>query len=336
MLKVAIVGYGYWGPNLVRNFVDNPMTDVSYVCDIDESRLRSFKLKDKRIKTTANYKDILKDDNVELLAVSTPLSTHYRITKDALLAGKHVLIEKPMTAKVSQAESLIELAEKRNLTIFVDHTFVYTGAVRKMKELISSGEIGRIYYFDSVRLNLGLFQKDINVIWDLAPHDFSIMDYLIEEEIMSISAIGGNCVLGKIEDIAYVTVKFQNGLVAHFHLNWLSPVKIRRILIGGSKKMIVFDDLNPDEKVKIYDKGVTLMSPSRNRLYKNLVQYRIGDMYSPTVDRTEALKTEVSHLVNCIKNKKKPLTDGQAGLRVVKLLEAAQRSLIKGGVFVKI
>lgn len=336
MLKVAVIGYGYWGPNLARNFIENPMTDVSYVCDLDESRLKPFNFKNRQIKTTTNYEDILKDNNVELLAIATPVSTHYKLAKAALLSGKHVLIEKPMTSKVREAQEIIELAEKRKLTIFVDHTFVYTGAVKKMKELISSGEIGEIYYYDSVRVNLGLFQSDMNVIWDLAPHDFSIMDYLIEEKAVSISTVAANCVLGNFEDIAYVTLRFKNGLIAHFHVNWMSPVKIRRILIGASKKMIVFDDLDPDEKVKVYDKGVTLMSASRDKLYKNLVQYRIGDMYSPTVNRTEALKTAVAHLVDCIKNKKKPLTDGQAGLRIVRLLEAAQESLEKGGASVKI
>lgn len=336
MLKVAVIGYGYWGPNLVRNFMENSTTDIMYVCDKDESRLKTLRYKNKHVRITTNYKDILRDDNVDLLAISTPVSTHYKLAREALLAGKHVLIEKPMTSKVKEAEALIELADRQNLVIFVGHTYIYTGAVRKIKELIDSREIGDVYYFDSVRINLGIYQHDINVIWDLAPHDFSILDYLIEEEPISISAIGANCILGKIEDIAYITVKFQNDLIAHFHVNWISPVKIRRIVIGGSKKMIVFDDLDPDEKVKIYNKGVTLMGTSRDMIYKNLIQYRIGDMYSPAVDRTEALKMEILHLVDCVKNKKKPLSDVHAGLRVVKLLTAAQKSLKRGGSFVKI
>jgi len=336
MINVGVIGYGYWGPNLVRNFIENPTTNVLYVCDIDESRLKALKGKNPQIKTTTHYKDLLKDSNVKLVAISTPVSTHYKLAYDALRAGKHVLIEKPMTSNTSHAEKLIELAEKQNLMLFVDHTFIYTGAVRRIKEFLSSGEIGELYYFDSIRVNLGLFQHDVNVIWDLAPHDFSIMDYLIDEKPVFVSAIGVSRVHEKIEDMAYIAVKFQDGLIAHFHVNWVSPVKIRRIIIGGSKKMIVFDDLSPDEKVKVYDKGVTLLDAPKDKIYKNLIQYRIGDMYAPRIESTEALKVEVAHMVDCIKHKKKPLTDGKAGLRVVKLLGAAQRSLKKGGVFVKI
>jgi predicted dehydrogenase len=336
LINVAVIGYGYWGPNLVRNFLENPATSVSYVCDLDQSRLGILKSKNPHIKTTTNYRDVLKDDNVHLLAISTPVSTHYKLARDALRAGKHVLIEKPMTSSVSQAERLVELAEKNNLILFVDHTFVYTGAVKNIRALISSGKIGDLYYFDSVRVNLGLFQHDINVIWDLAPHDFSVMDYLVSEKPAFVSATGAGRVNGKIEDIAYVSVKFPNGLIAHFHVNWMSPVKIRRIIIGGSKKMIVFDDLSPDEKVKVYDKGVTLLDAPKDKIYKNLVQYRIGDMYSPRIEGAEALKVEVAHIVDCIKDKKKPLADGEAGLRVVRLLDAAQRSLKKGGMIVRI
>jgi len=335
MINIGTIGYGYWGPNLVRNFIGNSSTNVSYVCDLDESRLKPLRMKNPQIKTTVNYKDVLKDDDVHLVAISTPVSTHYKIARDALKTGKHVLIEKPMTSCVSEAEKLIELAERQGLIIFVDHIFIYTGAVKNIKSLLSSGEIGDLYYFDSVRVNLGLFQHDVNVIWDLAPHDFSIMDYLIDERPAFISAIGARCVHGKVEDIAYITVKFKNGLIAHFHVNWMSPVKIRRIIMGGSKKMIVFDDLNPDEKVKVYDKGVALVGATKDKIYKSLIQYRIGDMYSPRIEGTEALKAEVAHIVDCIRHKKKPLTDGESGLRVVRLLETAQKSLRKNGRFVK-
>jgi predicted dehydrogenase len=337
MINVAVIGYGYWGPNLVRNFIENSSTNVSYVCDLEESRLKPLRVKNPQIKTTVNYKDLLKDDNVHLVAISTPVSTHFKLALDALRAGKHILIEKPMTSKVSEAEKLIELAEKQNLKIFVDHTYIYTGAVKKIKELLTAGEIGDIYYFDSVRVNLGLFQHDVNVIWDLAPHDFSIMDYLVDMKPTALSAIGSSRVHGKIEDIAYVAIKFENGLIAHFHVNWMSPVKIRRIIIGGSKKMVVFDDLNPDEKIKVYDKGVILKQESKDKIYKNLIQYRIGDMYSPRIESAEALKVEVEYIVDCLKNKnRKPLTDGESGLRVVRLLEACQKSLRRDGSFEKI
>lgn len=336
MINVAVIGYGYWGPNLVRNFADNHLTNVSYVCDVDKSRLKMIKNKNSRIKLTADYRDIIRDDNVEIVAIATPVSTHYGIARDMLNAGKHVFIEKPMTASSREGEKLIELAGKKNLTIFVDHPFIYTGAVKVIKDLLSSDEMGDIYYFDSVRVNLGMFQHDVNVIWDLAPHDFSIMDYLISEKPAFISATGASRVFGKVEDIAYVSVRFQSGLIAHFHVNWMSPVKIRKIIIGCSRNMIVFDDLNADEKVKVYDRGIKLMNVSKEQLYKNLVQYRIGNMYSPKIESTEALKAEVTHLADCIKNGKRPVTDGEAGLRVVKLLEAAQNSLRKDGIFVKI
>lgn len=336
MINVGVIGYGYWGPNLARNFNENPSTAVSYVCDLDDSRLKYSRIKNPNIKATPNYKDVLNDADIQLIAISTPVSSHYRLAMDALKAGKHVLLEKPMTAKTAHAEQLIETAEINNLMLFVDHTFIYTGAVQHIKKLISSGDIGDMLYFDSVRVNLGLFQHDVNVIWDLAPHDFSVMDYLIDEKPVSVSATGASRVHGKIEDIAYVAVKFKSGLIAHFHVNWMSPVKIRRIMIGGSKKMVVFDDLSPDEKVKIYDKGIKLLDAPKDKIYKNLIQYRIGDMYAPNIESTEALKSEVAHIVDCIQNKKKPLTDGKAGLNVVKLLEAAQKSLKKGGAFIRI
>jgi predicted dehydrogenase len=336
MINVAIIGYGYWGPNLARNFSENPGTLVSCISDLSDARLKQAGSGKPHIKTTKDYKNLLKDDNLQLIAISTPVSSHYRIAKDALNAGKHIFIEKPMTASVAEAEKLLELARKKNLKVFVDHTFVFTGAIKKIKELLSSGDMGDIYYFDSVRVNLGLFQHDVNVIWDLAPHDFSVMDYLIDRKPASISAVGANRVHNKIEDIAYVTARFQDGLIAHFHVNWMSPVKIRRIIIGASRKMIVFDDLNPDEKVKVYDKGVTLMDAPKDKLYKSLVQYRIGDMHAPKIESVEALKTEVAHVVDCLKNGKEPNNDGEAGLRVVRLLESAQKSLQKGGTFVNI
>jgi predicted dehydrogenase len=241
-----------------------------------------------------------------------------------------------MTSNSKEAETLVNLAEKKNLMIFVDHTFIYTGAVKKMKEVISSKNLGEIFYFDSVRVNLGLFQPDINVVWDLAPHDISIMDYLIQEQPKSVVAIGGSHTGGRIEDIAYLTVIYSNELMAHFHINWMSPVKIRRIIVGGSKKMIVFDDLDPSEKIKIYDKGIFLAKADKKVFYQNIIQYRIGDMYAPKIDQTEALKVLIDHMADCIIKKKQPVTDGESGLRVVRILEAADKSIKKGGAKVKL
>ena len=330
-IKVGVIGCGYWGPNLIRNFNENYQTDLRYACDLDDQRLERIKVRYPAVTVTKNYKDLLRDKDLHVVAIATPVYTHYRFAKEALEAGKHLLIEKPMTSNSKEAGKLVNLAEKKNLMIFVDHTFIYTGAVKKMKEVISSKNLGDIYYFDSVRVNLGLFQPDINVVWDLAPHDISIMDYLIPGKPKSVVAIGGSHTGKNIEDIAYVTVVYSSELMAHFHINWMSPVKIRRIIIGGSKKMIVFDDLDPSEKIKIYDKGILLAKTDKKVFYQNIIQYRIGDMYAPKIDQTEALKVLIDHVADCIIKKKKPVTDGESGLRVVRILEAADKSLKKGG-----
>ncbi len=336
MIKAAVIGYGYWGPNLVRTFSEHPSASVAVVCDRDAERLKAAAARYPAVKVTSEVIDIMRDEAIDLVAIATPVQTHYRLAREALLAGKHVLLEKPMTASVAEAEKLVTLAEKKNLSLFVDHTFVFTGAVRHIKALIVSRELGDLYYFDSVRVNLGLFQHDVNVIWDLAPHDFSIMDHFIQEPPVAVSAIGAARILPSMEDIAYITVKFRSGMIAHFHVNWMSPVKIRRIIIGGSKKMVVFDDLSPDEKVKIYDKGIThnLRNASRDKVYTSKIQYRIGDMRSPRIETSEALKTEVGHIVACIEGREKPIASGADGLRVVRLLEAAAKSLKTGGRFV--
>ena len=330
-IQVGVIGCGYWGPNLIRNFNENPHTDIRYACDLDLESLNKIKLRYPSVITTRNYCDLLRDEDLQVIAVATPVHTHYKLASEILSAGKHLLIEKPLAASVKEAEKLVNLAQKKNLMLFVDHTFIYTGAVKKMKDFISSGELGNLFYFDSVRVNLGLFQSDVNVVWDLASHDVSIMDHIISDKPKSVVAIGGSHTGGRIEDLAYVTVKFGGDLIAHFHVNWMSPVKIRRIIIGGSKKMIVFDDLDPAEKIKIYDKGIVFAKADRELIYQNIIQYRIGDMYAPRIDQTEALKVLVDHLVDCIKKKKKPITDGESGLRVVRILEAADKSLKKGG-----
>lgn len=335
-IKVGVIGCGYWGPNIIRNFNDNYHIDLKYVCDLSQEKVDRVKLRYPTVVATTNYKELLKDRNIHAIAVVTPVFTHYKLVKEALEAGKHVLVEKPFTATVKEAETLVDLAAKRKLVLLVDHTYIYTNAIMRIKDLISAGELGETYYFDSVRVNLGLFQNDVNVIWDLAPHDLSIMDFIIEKKPLSVVAIGSSHTGSKLEDIAYVTVKFKDDFIAHFHVNWMSPVKIRKIIIGGSKKMAVFDDLDPSEKVKIYDKGVELSKSNRKSVYKSLVQYRIGDMYAPAIDSTEALRIEVDHFVDCIKNNKKPISDGEAGLRVVRILEAATKSLKKGGMKVNI
>lgn len=330
-IKVGVIGCGYWGPNLIRNFNENYHTELRYACDLEDERLERIALRYPAVTTTKNYKDLLRDKEVQVIAIATPVHTHYNLAREALEAGKHVLIEKPLTPSVKEAEKLVALSKKKNLILFTDHTFIYTGAVKKMKEFMSSGEIGDVYYFDSVRVNLGLFQQDINVIWDLAPHDISIMDHLIPEKPRSVVAVGSSHAGSGIEDIAYVTVRFAGDLIAHFHLNWLSPVKIRKIIVGGSRKMIVFDDLDPAEKIKIYDKGIILAHTDKKQIYQNIIQYRIGDMYAPKIDHTEALKGMVDHLAHCITNNLNPITDGESGLRVVRILEAADKSIKKGG-----
>ncbi len=335
-IPVGVIGCGYWGPNLVRNFNENDHTDIRYVCDLDQNNLRKIKLRYPSVIATSDYRDLLRDNDLQLIAVATPVHTHCKFGQEILRAGKHLLIEKPLAASVKEAEKLVNLAAQKGLMLFVDHTFVYTGAVRKMQSFISSGVLGDLFYFDSVRVNLGLFQSDVNVVWDLAAHDVSIMDYIVPDRPHSVSAIGGCHTAQGIEDIAYVTVRFDSSLMAHFHVNWLSPVKIRRIILGGSKKMIVFDDLDPAEKIKIYDKGISLAKADKKVLYQNIIQYRIGDMHAPKIDQTEALKVLVGHLAECLIKKRKPITDGESGVRVVRILEAADKSIRRGGVKVRL
>jgi len=323
-MKIGVIGLGYWGPNIVRNLIASKNVASVVCCDVNQKRLESIKQKFPTVETVSDYKAILKNPSVVAVAIVTPVSLHYRLGKEALEAGKHVLIEKPLTDSVRTAEELVELAEKRKLILMVDHTFVYTGAVRKIKEIVTNGELGDILYFDSVRVNLGLFQHDVNVIWDLAPHDISIMDYLIDKEPEYVSAIGAKH-YNDIEDMAYLTVGFENNLLAHFHVNWLSPVKVRKILIGGAKKMVVFDDMDPSERVKIYNKGIDVKE--EEALYQTLVQYRMGDMCAPQIDQTEALTLMCGDFINSILNSVKPITDGAAGLKVVRILEASQASL---------
>ncbi|MEJ7623561.1 MAG: Gfo/Idh/MocA family oxidoreductase [Pyrinomonadaceae bacterium] len=333
-MKVAVIGAGYWGPNLIRNFLALDEVGAVVACDVDDKRLDKMRKLFFGIETSNDYEEVISRADIDVVVIATPVSTHHEIAKTALEAGKHCFIEKPMTASVAEAEDLIEIAEARNLVLFVDHTFIYTGAVRKMKEIIASGRLGEIYYFDSVRINLGLFQHDVNVIWDLAPHDLSIMDYLLGTKARSVSAIGTCHVGNGLEDIAYLTLEFDNNLIAHFHVNWLAPMKIRKTLIGGTKSMIVYDDTEASEKVKVYDKGIDVTT--REGEYDTLVQYRTGDMLSPKLDAEEALAVGTRHFIDCVKNGTRPLTDGQAGLNVVRILEASEISIKERGRSVKL
>ncbi len=328
MINLGIIGYGYWGPNIVRNFNSLDETKVLTICDGNQAAMNRARKAYPQITITRDCNDVLTSPEIDAVAVITPVSTHFELAKKALENGKHVFVEKPFTATVAQAEELINLAERKKLTIMVDHTFIFTGAVRKIKQLIDEKILGDLYYYDSVRVNLGLFQRDVNVIWDLAPHDFAVMDYLLDEEPTAVAACGKAHVNG-MEDTAYVTVHFNNNMIAHFNVNWLSPVKVRTTLIGGEKKMLVWNDLEPDEKIKIYDKGVEIRNKEAE--YKMLVNYRSGDMHAPRVEQVEALKIEAEYFVHCIKENKTPINDGHAGLRVVKMLDACNVSLIKKG-----
>jgi predicted dehydrogenase len=335
MIRLGVIGYGYWGPNLVRNFVEAGGSQVIAVSDLRQERLSLVKARYPSIKTATNHRELFIDPTIDAIAIATAVSSHFDIAWQALQAGKHVLVEKPMTATSEQAARLIEEADRRHRVLMVDHTFVYTGAVRKMRELIEAKELGDVYYYDSVRVNLGLFQHDVNVIWDLAVHDLSIMKYVLDEFPVAVSATGMNHLPGQPENIAYVTLFFESSMLAHLHVNWLSPVKVRRTLIGGSQKMIVYDDLDPSERIKVYDRGITF-NQSPESIYKMLIGYRTGDMWAPQLDMCEALSTEVSHFIHCIETGERPLTDGEAGLRTVCILEAATRSMAERGRPVKL
>ena len=328
MMRIGVIGYGYWGPHVARNFHNLEGCEVAVVCDKSAEVLRRAKHTYCGAQVTSDVREALAAPDVDAIAVVTPVWTHFELAKAALENGKHVFVEKPFTSTAEQAEQLIELADKKNLRIMVDHTFLFTGSVRKIRRLIDEGALGRLYYYDSTRVNLGLFQHDVNVVWDLAPHDLSIMDHLIKDKAEAIVATGETHLNGH-EDVAFITVYFANNIIAHINVNWLSPVKVRTTLIGGEKKMVVWNDLEADEKVKVYDKGVQITS--REGVYDLLVSYRSGDMWSPKVEQTEALKMECEYFVDCIKNNKRPFNDGESGLKVVKMLEAASKSMSERG-----
>jgi predicted dehydrogenase len=327
-MKFGVIGYGYWGPNIVRNLMSLEGSEVVAIAEISSAARGRAQKAYPGLKVISEAAELFTSTEVDAIAVISPVWTHYDLAKAALMSGKHVFVEKPFTSTSAQAEELIELAERKNLTVMVDHTFLFTGAVKKIEELIRNGSLGRLYYYDSTRVNLGLFQHDINVLWDLAPHDLSIMDYLIQASPEAIVATGQGHLNGH-EDVAYMTVYFPDKVIAHINVNWLSPVKVRTTLIGGEKRMLVWNDLEADEKLKVYDKGVDINS--REGVYNLLVSYRSGDMYSPQLEQTEALRHELSYFVDCVQNGSKPFNDGQAGLRVVRMLEAASESMKRKG-----
>jgi predicted dehydrogenase len=331
LVRFGIVGYGYWGPKVIRNLALIEEAKVVAICDKSAaSRQKAEKLYS-GVRVTDDANELMTSPDIDAIAVVTPVWTHYELAKAALENGKHIFVEKPFTSNSAQAEELIALAAKKNLKIMVDHTFLFTPAVQKIKELLQEGELGKLYYYDSTRVNLGLFQHDVNVIWDLAPHDLSIMDHLIEESPEAIVATGQTHLNGH-EDIAFITLYFPDKVIAHLNVNWMSPVKIRTTLIGGEKKMLVWNDIEADEKVKVYDKGVNVSG--REGVYNMLINYRSGDMWAPRIEQAEALTRELAYFVDCIVNDKTPMNDGKAGLRVVKMLEAATESLRQRGTLV--
>ncbi|MBL8230074.1 MAG: Gfo/Idh/MocA family oxidoreductase [Bryobacterales bacterium] len=338
MVRIGVVGYGYWGPNLARNFAETPGATLAMVSDARPERLAVAGVRHPGVRLETDYRKLADDPEVDAVAIATPAASHYEIGMAALRAGKHVLIEKPLASSSEEAEQLIEAAASRGLTLMVDHTFVYTGAVRTIQKIIAGNGLGELYYYDAVRINLGLIQPDVNVIWDLAVHDLSIMDHILPMKPCAVAASGVGHFSGNREDIAYLTLHFESRFIAHVHVNWLAPVKVRQILIGGSQKMIRYDDVEPSEKVKVYDKGVR-MSPVRadsDAAYKTLVSYRTGDIWLPHLDSTEALRVEAAEFVACINTGARPTTDGVAGLRVVNLLECASESLRNRGQIVEL
>ncbi len=326
MIRIGIIGYGYWGPNLVRNFVEAHGAEVAAVADLDRAKLATLQRRFPALAVTTDFQDLVNDPSIDAIAVATPVSTHFQLGMAVLKAGKHLWLEKPMTESSLQAQKLVDEAERRQRVLFVDHTFIYTGAVRKMTEIIKGGDLGRIYYYDSIRVNLGLFQRDVNVISDLAVHDFSILDHLLGEHPVAVSASGINHFPGTPENLAYISLFYDSGTIAHANVSWLAPVKVRQILVGGSKKMITYDDLQPSEKIKVYDKGISFTDDPA-QIYQMRVGYRTGDMWAPNLDGTEALRVAGEHFVDCIAQGTRPQTNGHLGLRVVELIEAATSSM---------
>jgi len=334
MLNLGVIGYGYWGPNIVRNFFSCPGINLKRVCDLSPERLAKVTSTYPSIQTTHTNRDITTATDIDAVAIITPVSTHYEIARECLENGKHIFVEKPFTSSVAEALELVNLAEKKNLLIMVDHTFLFTSAVKKMRELITQGVLGDLYYIDSTRVNLGLFQMDTNVVWDLAPHDLAIINYLTGQHPHTVLATGIDHFHQNSENLAYITLFYENNFMAHLNVNWLSPVKIRNTLVGGSKKMLVWNDLDNEDKIKIYDKGVELHT--KEKIYQALFSYRSGDMISPNLNPTEALSEEARYFVQCIDSGTQPINNGWAGLKVVEILAATDQSLRNKSIPIKI
>jgi predicted dehydrogenase len=324
-MRIGIVGYGYWGPNLMRNFAELDGVELAWCADLRPERCALAKKRHPLVNVTANAADVLEDPSIDAVVIATPLATHHHLARAALQRGKHVLVEKPMTQTATEAEDLCDLAAENGRVLMVDHTFIYTGAVRKIREIVDVGELGDLHYFDSVRVNLGLFQPGSDVLWDLAAHDLSILTYLVQERPTHVSVTAADHTGSGFSDIAYVTLHYASTFIAHFHVNWLSPVKVRQILIGGSRRMLVYDDMEASEKVRVYDRGIRVTT--EDVLHKTLVDYRTGDMWAPKLEFREALSVECEHFVECVRFGRVPWSSGSAGALVVKLLEAASRSL---------
>ncbi len=336
MIRVGLIGYGYWGPNLARNFHRCADCTLVRIVDMEARRLEAVRRDWPGVDTSISMEDVTRAQDIDAVAIATPIRTHFDLALEALQHGKHVFVEKPMADSVERCERLVEEANRRGLILAVDHTFVYTEAVRWIRSFVSRGDLGDLYYFDSVRTNLGLFQRDASVIWDLAPHDLSILHAVVNRPVLSVSATGSCHAGSRVPNIAYLSLDLGDGAMAHFHVNWLSPVKVRQIMVAGSKRMIIFDDIEASEKIKVYDSGVSIEHQDAQGQYRMLVDYRAGDMFSPALAQREALQTEVQHFARCISRDEKPETPGEAGLAVVRILEAAQRSLERGGEQIKL
>ena len=330
VVGIGVAGYGYWGPNLVRNFANTEGAQITAICDMDASKLARGQRLHPGVVITREFQDLLIDSRIDAIAVATPVHTHYELALAALRAGKHVFVEKPLAQTSEQARRLVEEAERRKLILMVDHTFLYTPAVQKIRELIGDGALGDVYYYNGMRASLGLFQSDVNVIWDLAVHDISIIQHILNEEPVAVSATGASHVPGTPENMAHIALFFQSSCIAHISVNWLSPVKVRRTFIGGNRKMIVYDDLEPTEKIKVYDKGITVNGTPENA-HQLRIGYRAGDMWAPHLAAKEALQTEAEHFIACVCSGAPPLSSGLTGLRVVEILEAASRSIAEQG-----
>ena len=336
-IRVGVIGCGYWGPNLVRNFARHPYSEVDAVCDMRYERAVRLGAEYRIPKVTDRPEELFNGADLDLIVIATPSFTHFKLAQAALEAGKHVLVMKPLATRTDHAEELCALAERNGVLLAVDHTFVFTGAVRKMRDLIVAGEIGDLYYFDSVRINLGLIQTDVNVVWDLAPHDVAIMDHLISQEPISVSATGAAHGGSPTENIAYLTVRYEGSLIGHVHVNWLAPAKVRRTIVGGSRKMMIYDDMEASEKLKVYDKGFSIATdPTLEKEYQLMISYRSGDMHAPQLESREALAVEVENVIDAINAKEPLVADGVAGWRVVRILDAAQESIGQGGVVVPV